>query len=185
MIDENAYGLLISYFGIEDDEYGLERDEFVQRVQDFHAHVRAHLAEVELDASARALNFGHAVYVELAEDELPFDPLAWIREMRRRLTEDEFESVGVLTYGGRWLHLDDAPAPSEASGVHEISLPSEPLRHALDADAASRQTEDDEEIGWGPGLYVENEAIEALGRKLKNEPTALEVGGARFFRIGR
>jgi hypothetical protein len=34
-------------------------------------------------------------------------------------------------------------------------------------------------------LYVDTEAIEALGRALKNAPTPLAVAGATFFRVAR
>jgi hypothetical protein len=183
MIDENAYGILVSYFDIEEDEYGLEIESFAERVSAFGAILRGCLRDGALGAQVRAVALGHAFYFELAEDELGGDPLAFIREARRRLSDEGFESVGVLTHGGRWLEAE--AQASEPSPLMEVCLPSEPLRHALDADAASRATEDDEPSGWGPGLYVEDEAIEALGRKLKNEPTALEAGGARFFRISR
>jgi hypothetical protein len=39
-------------------------------------------------------------------------------------------------------------------------------------------------MGWGPGLYVEKDAIEQLGKSLKNEPTALPVLSSVFYRIG-
>jgi hypothetical protein len=41
------------------------------------------------------------------------------------------------------------------------------------------------EPGWGPGLYLDTEAVEALGLNLKNQPTALNVAEATFFRVGR
>ncbi|HMJ13152.1 MAG TPA: hypothetical protein VK524_17145 [Polyangiaceae bacterium] len=186
MIDENAYGLLVSYFDIENDEYALEAEEFVERVSAFRRCWRSCLEEQA--GPMRAIDLGHALYIELAEDELPGEPVALLRDLRKRLSEHEIESVGVLTFGGRWLHSDDesSPACTDQLGsvtVHELSLPSEPFRHALDADAAARATQDDEPVGWGPGLYLESEAIEAMGRKLKNAPTPLEAGGATFFRI--
>jgi hypothetical protein len=69
--------------------------------------------------------------------------------------------------------------------VCQVSRPSEPLRKALAADAATRRAEEDESSGWGPGLYVDAEALEALGRAPKNAPTALEIAGAVFYRAGR
>ena len=63
--------------------------------------------------------------------------------------------------------------------------PSEPLRRALAAEVATRRADEDDERGWGPGLYVDVEAVEALGRNFKNAPTALEIGGATFYRVGR
>jgi len=62
------------------------------------------------------------------------------------------------------------------------SGPSEPLRRALCADAASRGDQD--AAGWGPGLYLDVDAVEALGRKPKNQPTILRSGGAEYFRAG-
>jgi hypothetical protein len=50
---------------------------------------------------------------------------------------------------------------------------------------ATRRADEGDERGWGPGLYVDLEAIEALGRSFKNAPTALEIGGATFYRVGR
>jgi hypothetical protein len=190
MIDENAYGVLISYFAIEDEEYALERDEFIQRLKSFQKAWQACVNDLPLGDSPRAFDLGHAVYLELAEDDLTGDPLTWLREARARLSEAELDSVGVLSYGGRWLAAEDAGvSPTvlelESTAVHQLALPSEPLRHALDADSAARMTLGDEVVGWGPGLYVETDAIEALGRKLKNAPTPLEAGGATFYRIGR
>ena len=41
MIDENAFGLLLSYFDIENDEYALEAEEFVERVETFRSSWRS------------------------------------------------------------------------------------------------------------------------------------------------
>lgn len=63
--------------------------------------------------------------------------------------------------------------------------PSEPLRKALAAEAFAQPTTGGEiEAGWGPGLYVEKEAIEQLGKNLKNAPTALAALSSIFYRIG-
>jgi hypothetical protein len=190
MIDENAFGLLIGYFGIEDEEYGLEREEFVTKIQEFRRLCRRCLEEQSLGPAVRAFDLGHAFYLELPEDALEADPIQWLRRARERLREGSFESVAVLTYGGRWVEenqVTETPAMREMDGasVQACLPPSEPFRHALDADSATRMTAGDEDVGWGPGLYVETDAIEGLGRKLKNEPTPLEAGGATFFRLGR
>jgi hypothetical protein len=190
MIDENAYGLLISYFGIENDEYAFEREEFSERLEKFCGSWQACLRELPLGDSVLAIDLGHALYLEVAEDELSRDPLAWLREVRARLKASEFETAGVLSYGGRWLASENASAGTERLQigqvlVQQVSRASEPLRHTLDADAATRAGEEESDNGWGPGLYVEDEAIEALGRKLKNAPTALEAGGVTFYRIAR
>ncbi|HTA91555.1 MAG TPA: hypothetical protein VK745_18355, partial [Polyangiaceae bacterium] len=98
----------------------------------------------------------------------------------------ELTSVGVLSHGGRWLS-EAAEAPPLVDGVEwlSVSLPSEPLRRALYAETAAHPADEHDEAGWGPGLYVDTEAVEALGRSLKNAPTPLAVAGATFFRVAR
>lgn len=189
-IDENAFGILISYFGIDDEEYALEREQFIERFEKFRALWQECVCSERIAESFVVMDLGHALYIELAEDELMADALLWIRNARTRLSESEFESVGVISHGGRWRFSEHAPCAPRvlqlgSLPVHAISLPSEPLRHALDADAAARMTRDGEIVGWGPGFYAETEALEALGRKLKNVPTPLEAGGAMFYRIGK
>jgi hypothetical protein len=63
-----------------------------------------------------------------------------------------------------------------------VTRPSEALRRALYADTASHGS--DGEDGWGPGVFVDEDAVAALKRAFKNAPTALRVAGATFFRIG-
>ncbi len=187
MIDENAFGILLSYFSLEDDEYGLERAEFVARYEAFRGSTRSALADMPLGRGVRALHLGHALYVEVGDGEQTESPLGWAKRARARLGELGFDTVVVVTHGGRWVneaadsffsveHLGDA-------GLLTLSLPSEPLRRALYADAASRPGEDQDE-GWGPGLYLDVEAVEALGIKPKNAPTTLQIGGAEFYRVG-
>lgn len=63
--------------------------------------------------------------------------------------------------------------------------PSEPLRKALAAEAFAQPTTSGAvDGGWGPGLYVEKEAIEQLGKSLKNAPTELAALSSIFYRIG-
>jgi hypothetical protein len=73
-----------------------------------------------------------------------------------------------------------------------ISNPSEPLRRAQYGEAAAH--DDDAEGGpgsdrptraWGPGLYLDTEAAEALAMSPKNAPTVLYARGAGFYRVGR
>jgi hypothetical protein len=185
MIDENAFGLLVSYYEIEQDEYGLERDEFVKRYRAFVGAVEECVEALPLGRGVRCLDLGHAVYFELAEGDETEDPLGWLRLVRARLTARDFVTLGLLTYGSRWVDEPDAAAPPVQLGdvrVLRASLPSEALRRALYGDAAGRQDEDCP--GWGPGLYVDTEALEPLGRKLKNAPTALMASGATFYRFG-
>lgn len=187
MIDENAFGLLIAYLNIEDDEYAGERDDFVQRYADFRRRFCERLTTEPLGTPARALELGHAFYVEVLDGEHERDPIAWLKTTRAALAEPGFRTAGILSYGGSWR--DDAesfPSVSELGGATLVraSGPSEPLRRALVAETAARGDEDAETPGWGPGLYLDVEAVEALGRKPKNQPTVLRSGGAEFFRAG-
>jgi hypothetical protein len=193
MLDENAFGILISDFNIEDDEYALPAEEFGARVQRFRDVVFDYLASSPLANDARALDLGHAVFIEFGEGEQSTDPIAWIRELRNRVSEQELLSVGVLTHGSRWVDDEHGvQLEAEQRYVGTVALtswsnPSEPLRRALYADTAMRakDEEHDDSSGWGPGLYIDTEAIEALGRVLKNQPTGLSVAGAVFFRVSR
>jgi hypothetical protein len=188
MIDENAFGLLVSYFQIEDDEYGLEPEEFVARYRAFRAALDECIAGLALGQDARAVDLGHAVYLEISEGDETEDPFHWLRDVRARLGARDFVTVGVLSHGSRWVEEEASDPDAEEAQlggvrVHRVSLPSEPFRRALYADAASRV--DDDCPGWGPGLYVDAEAIEALKKKLKNVPTALVASGATFYRFAR
>lgn len=185
--DENAFGVLIGYFAIEDDEYRLEAGEFSARFVEFRNALRGCLETFPLAKSAVVREFGHAVYVEFADGDQAEDPIAWIKLVRARLNALEFVSLGVLSHGGRWLAEASEPAPPELPGLQwqPVSLPSEPLRRALYAETASHGDDDDDERAWGPGIYVDTEAVEALGRTLKNAPTPLSVAGATFFRVAR
>lgn len=187
MIDENAFGLLVAYFGLEDDEYAGEREDFVRRYGDFCALLQERLTNAPPAAQARGLDLGHALYLELLEDERQSDLIGWLRETRAALGEQNYSTVAVLTFGASWLD-DQTPRPelTETGTIKLVRacLPSEPLRRALLAEAA---THGDEEVGiegWGPGLYLDVDAVEALGRKPKNAPTVLYTATARFYRGG-
>lgn len=188
MIDENAFGLLVSYFTIESDEYLLEREEFIERYGAFRRTVLECVAALPLGPGTRGIDLGHAFYLEVAEGDEVDDPVRWLRGVREQLDQQGFASVGVMTYGGRWV--DEAePAPTVERvadvAIHRAALPSEPFRRALDADGAARPSDHEPEASWGPGLYVDVDAIEALDKKLKNAPTPLHAGGALFYRVGR
>lgn len=190
LVDENAYGILIGYYSIEDDEYGLERYRFVERFDEFRTAVYDYLKEIPIADKATVLDFGHAVYVEFADGDQREDPLAWGKAARSLLLGREFQSIAVVTHGSRWVDetTPDVPVLGELAPqirLARLSHPSEPLRRALAAEAATRRVDEDDERGWGPGLYVDDEAVEALGRQFKNTPTPLEVGGATYFRVGR
>lgn len=184
--DENAFGVLIAYHDLEQDEYSLEPAEFAARFSQFRVAVRACVEAFPLAKSVLVRELGHAVYLEFADGEQSEDPIAWIKLVRARLAGSNFASVGVLSHGGRWLS-ETVDEPPEVAGVsfQPVSLPSEPLRRALYAETATHSADEDGDSGWGPGLYVDTEAIEALGRSLKNAPTLLAVAGATFFRAAR
>lgn len=187
MIDENAFGLLISYYNVEADEYEGEREQFVERYATFSAVVRDRLTEQPPGEGARAIDLGHAFYVELGDGDQRADLIAWLRELRATLSEHDFLTAGMLTHGSCWVDAED-PRPDivECGSVKlfRASRPSEPLRRALLAEAATHGDEELEIEGWGPGLYLDLEAVAALGRKPKNAPTVLRSGGAEFFRAG-
>jgi hypothetical protein len=187
--DENAFGVLLGYHALEDDEYRLEPADFAVRFGQFRAAVRSCVEAFPLAENVLVRELGHAVYLEFADGDQKEDPIGWIKLVRARLTGLELNSIGVLSHGGRWL-TENEEAPPVVAGVtwQSVSLPSEPLRRALYAETATHAADDSEaseELAWGPGLYVDTEAIEALGRALKNAPTPLAVAGATFFRVAR
>jgi len=195
IIDENAFGILISYYRVEDEEYGLERTEFIERYELFRSTLRASVRDAELGAGTRVVDLGHAVYLEVPDYDSGASPLRWARSARERLSEHAFESVAVVTHGSRWT--DDA-AESFFSTEHvgdcsvvTLSNPSEPLRRALYADAATHADEFESvagappKEGWGPGLYLDTEAAEALAMVPKNAPTVLSTCGAGFYRVSK
>ncbi len=187
MIDENAFGLLISYFDIEDEEYRGEREQFIERYAIFTALIRDRLTEKPPGTNARAIDLGYAFYIELPDGEQLVDPIAWLRELRATLSEHEYRTAGMLTHGSCWVdEAEPRPDIVDCGSVRlfRASRPSEPLRRALLAEAATHGDEEQGLEGWGPGLYLDVEAVEALGRRPKNTPTILRSGGAEFFRAG-
>lgn len=188
MVDENAFGLLLSYYTLEADEYGLEREQFVARFEKFRNGLIECLEAVPVAHDVRAIDLGHAVYIEFAEGDELESPIQWLKTARARLAEKDFVTVAVLSHGSRWVDAERGPTfSSEMIGdvtFLSISKPSEPLRRALLADAASRPSEDEDSEGWGAGLYLDTEAVEALNKTPKNAPTVLQIGGATFYRAG-
>jgi hypothetical protein len=187
MIDENAFGLLISYYAIEDDEYAGEREQFIERYATFTALIRDRLTEKPLSSEVRAIDLGYAFYVELPDGSQQLDLIGWLRELRGTLAEHGYETAGMLTHGSCWVDESD-PRPDIVDcgsvKLFRASRPSEPLRRSLLAEAATHGDDVAGVEGWGPGLYLDLEAVEALGRRPKNAPTILRSGGAEFFRAG-
>lgn len=185
MIDEDAFGILLSYYEVEDDEYGSdERADFVERFEDFERQGLAIVQGLSLPKDHHVVCLGHAIYTEFSDDGDASDLLARLRAASARLLAEGFVNVTVLSHGSRWVPDGEGLAPSLeelAPRVLRVSRPSEPLRRALEAEAFARRDEADN--GWGPGVYVDTEALEALGKTPKNAPTVLKARGADFFRI--
>jgi hypothetical protein len=185
MIDEDAFGILLSYFEVEDDEYRSDdRQEFVRRFEVFEQLCLAAIAAMELPSSHHVVCLGHAVYAEVRDSDDTPQLLARFRAASARLASEGFTNVAALTHGSRWVDPERGPeleVTGEAPRVARISRPSEPLRKALFV-AALAQSDADVE-GWGPGVYADTEALEALGKTPKNAPTVLRAPGAEFYRV--
>ncbi len=185
MIDEDAFGILFSYFDVEDDEYGSDdRNEFVQRFELFERTVLELARGIELASDHHIVCLGHAVYVEVADGDHGPDLFGRVRRASALLTRADFVNVTVLSHGSRWLVEGQLPLLSISEGaprIARISRPSEPLRRALDVDSMARP--DDDIAGWGPGVYADTDALAALGKAPKNAPTVLRARGAQFYRI--
>jgi hypothetical protein len=185
MIDEDAFGILFSYYEVEDDEYGTDdRSEFVERFEAFERLALAAIQGLELPSDHHVLCQGHAVYAECPDREDTPQLFARFRAAAARLSSEGFVNVAVLAHGSRWVEAGQgAPLAltHETPRIARLSRPSEPLRRALFVAALAQQ--DDQVEGWGPGVYADTEALEALGKSPKNAPTVLRAPGAEFFRV--
>lgn len=189
LTDENAFGVLASYYSLEDDEYTSEPENFVTRFTEFRSAVLGYVSEFPLAPRAQVTDLGHALFIEIADGDQSDDPMAWSKALRAALRGRNFESAVLLAHGGRWVDEDVGADPELSElgpGVTYLraSRPSEPLRRALLGWAATCREGADSEDGWGPGLYVDTEAVAALNRTPKNAPTPLESAGATFYRLG-
>lgn len=188
LYDENAFGLLLSWFDAEEVEYSQSADKFPPRIMVFRSAVSEYLETSPLGEGATAIDFGTSVYVEIADGDQTADVIAWMKAFRTYMTEGDWTTFAVVTHGGRWVARDpDATMRPTVGNVRVLAScgPSEAMRKAMNAEAMSRDDEETGETGWGPGLFVDADVFEALGRKLKNEPTPLCHGGSCFFRISR
>jgi hypothetical protein len=185
MIDEDAFGILFSYYEVEDDEYGSDdRSEFVRRFEAFERLALEAVRSLELSSEHHVLCLGHAVYAECPDHEDTPQLFARFRAAAARLANEGFVNVAVLSHGSRWVAEGQGALLSIADGaprVARVSRPSEPLRRALFVAALAQADERVE--GWGPGVYADVEALEALGKAPKNAPTVLHAPGAEFFRV--
>lgn len=187
--DENAFGVLVAYFDIDEDEYAREPDDFVTRFTEFRSAALGFFSEFPLAAAVHVIDVGHALFAEIADGDQLDDPMAWGKALRAALRGRGIETSVFVTHGGRWVEEDGGPpAEVDRSGSGSVyvqaSRPSEPLRRALLGWAAACRADSEDTSGWGPGLYVDTEAVEALGRAPKNAPTPLVMAGATFYRLG-
>ena len=77
MQDENAFGLLFAFYDLEDAEYGLEPEEFVERFTEFRSTVLSSAAEQVLGQAVRVIDLGHALYFEVGDGDQSADPIGW------------------------------------------------------------------------------------------------------------
>jgi len=185
MIDEDAFGILFSYCEIEEDEYGSDdRADFVRRFEAFERLGLEAVRSLALPPEHHVVCLGHAVYAEVRDGEDAPQLFARFRAAAAQLTLEGFANVAVLTHGSRWVQEGEGVAlavDGAAPRIARISRPSEPLRRALFV--ATLAQGDDEVASWGPGVYADTEALEALGRTPKNAPTILRAPGASFYRV--
>lgn len=185
--DENAFGLWVSWHDAEEVEYSQSADKFAPRLIVFWSAISEFLASFPLGRNVVALDLGTAVYLELADGDHDEDLVAWTRSFRAYLAQGDWRTFAVITYGGRWVRTDESArvtAPTVGITVLSGFGPSEPLRRAMAAEALSRDDEDEGFTGWGDGLFVDLDALEAMERVLKNEPTKYRAGGTWFCRLG-
>jgi hypothetical protein len=162
LTDENAFGLLVQLYDIEELEYGAESEDFAARFVRFRTLVLEHAATHPLGEGATALELGHAVYFEIGDGDQGSDPIAWLRGLCAPLVQDGFELAAVVSHGGRWVD-GDAPAPPEVLPLDggyravRVGYPSEPLQRALRAAAFCHGSD---------------------------APTPLSAGSATFYRLG-
>lgn len=187
LTDENAFGVFVLLYDIADLEYGSEPEAFVETFTQFRELLLARAHEQPFGAGLTALDLGHAVYFEIGDGDHSVDPILWAKSLCGPLLEAGFQLSAILTHGGRWIGPEARSFPEvghseNGSRVLRVSHPSEPFQRALVASAHCHTS--DAEDDWGQGLYVDTEAIEALGKTPKNQPTLLESAGATFYRLG-
>ncbi len=185
LLDENAYGLWVSWYDAEEVEYGQSADKFPPRILVFRSAVSDFLEREPLGSAVRAIDFGTAVYVEVGDGDQTVDLMGWVRKLRDFLREGDWMTFAVIAHGGRWVARSaEGQMPARIGDVHVMSFgPSEPFRKVMAAEAMAHDDEETGEPGWGVGLFVEVDALEAMNRKLKNAPTALCFGGACYYRV--
>src|SRR5689334_19709012 len=79
-IDQNAFGVLLSLHDIENAEYSLAPEEFVERFEHFRTTALAHAGAKPLASGVSAIDLGHALYFEFEDGDQLLDPMSWLRE---------------------------------------------------------------------------------------------------------
>lgn len=186
LTDQNAFGIWVSWFDAEEVEYSASADKFAPRILVLRAAVSDYCAGFPLGRGVSVLDLGTSFYFEVEDGDQTEDPVGWLRALRAFLEQGDWETFGAVTHGGRWCAAPGLQ-PLDFGGSHRIGSfgPSEPFLRAVAAHAMAHDDEDAGTEGWGTGLFVDLDALEALNRKLKNEPTTMRAGGASFVRIAR
>lgn len=184
LTDQNAFGLWVGWFDAEDVEYSASADKFAPRIVVLRAAVSDYCASFPLGDRVSVLDLGTSFYFEVEDGDQTEEPIAWLRALRVFLAQGDWATFGAVTYGGRWSAAPGAE-PLAFAGMEKLGSfgPSEPFLRAVAAQALAHDDEDAGTLGWGTGLFVDLDVLEALQRKLRNEPTTMRAGGASFVRI--
>ena len=185
MIDVNAFGIWVSWFDAEEVEYSQSSEKFPPHVLVFRSAIADFLQREPLGRGVRAIDFGTAVYIEVVDGEQTTDLFTWVRNLRSFLKDGDWNTFAVVAHGGSWLTCEMDDYPKQVGDVTILANfgPSDPYRKVVAAEMMSHDDDDGEE-GWGVGLFVDVDALDALGRKLKNAPTVLYAGDGQFYRVG-
>lgn len=186
LVDENAFGIWVNWYDAEEVEYSQSADKFAPRIIVFRSAVQSYVQREPLGKNVVLVDFGTGVYLEVGQGDEATGLIGWVRGLRAYLLEGDWKTFAVISFGGRWVTLDsEAAMPDKIGNVRVVSLgPSEPLRKVMAADAMAHADENTGEVGWGSGLFLDEEALEPLSLSLKNVPTALYIGGWCFYRVG-
>jgi len=188
MIDESAFGIWVSWYDAEDVELSQSADRFPPRIVVFRSAVSDFLERESLGKDVCALDFGTSVYIEVGDGDHIADLLGWVKRLRVFLLEGDWLTFVVVSHGGRWVaSAEDGVCMRDRVGDVQVLAsfgPSEPFKKVMAADVWAHDDEQLEMEGWGVGMFVEDTVLEALGRRLKNEPTAMWAGGGKFYRLG-
>ena len=184
MIDENAFGILLSYFDVEDDEYGLERDAFVVRFRAFREVVRECLRDLPLGRGVRAIDLGHAHYVEVADGSQSESPLKWARKMRAHGSTSAGSSASrpslTVADGSMKRSRSSRPNTSETRESSRCRIRASHFAAPCTQTLPLARMTTNPLVG-APVFISTPKRREALNMIPKNAPTILYVAGAGFF----